>query len=169
VASVGMVEHVGRRGMPGYCEAVHRLLRPEGRALIHGITTRPGTQGIGAFLNSFVFPDGQLQEAGAMVTALQAGGLEVRDLESLREHYALTLRSWVERLEEGGDAAVQLVGVQRARVWKLYMTGSQVGFEQGSIAVHQILAVRQGDAGESGIPLTRADWYTSAPRLAVGV
>ena len=169
VASVGMVEHVGRRRMPGYCEAVRRLLRPEGRALIHGITTRPGTQGIGAFLNSFVFPDGQLQEAGTMVTALQAGGLEVRDVESLREHYALTLRNWVERLEADWDEAVLLVGVQRARVWKLYMSGSQVGFEQGSIAVHQILAVRQGTAGESGIPLTRADWYTSAQRLAVEV
>ena len=104
-----------------------------------------------------------------MVTALQAGGLEVRDVESLREHYALTLRNWVERLEAGWDEAVQLVGVQRARVWKLYMSGSQVGFEQGSIAVHQILAVRQGTAGESGIPLTRADWYTSAQRLAVEV
>ena len=169
VASVGMVEHVGRRGMPGYCEAVRRLLRPEGRALIHGITTRPGTNGIGAFLNSFVFPDGQLQEAGGMVTALQAGGLEVRDVESLREHYALTLRSWVERLEADWDEAVRLVGVQRARVWKLYMTGSRVGFEQGSIAVHQILAVRQGATGESGIPLSRADWYLPERRLAARV
>ncbi|MGO8687570.1 MAG: class I SAM-dependent methyltransferase [Candidatus Dormibacteria bacterium] len=159
VASVGMVEHVGRREMGAYCRAVHRLLRPGGRALIHGITDRPGAGGNGAFLNSFVFPDGQLQEVGGMVTALQAGGLEVRDVESLREHYALTLRSWSDRLEASWDEAVGLVGVQRARVWKLYMSGSRVGFEMGSIAVHQVLAVRPGGGGRSGIPLTRADWY----------
>ena len=169
IASVGMVEHVGHQAMAGYCDAVRGLLRPEGRALIHGITNRPGKSGIGAFLNSFVFPDGELQEAGAMVTALQASGLEVRDVESLREHYALTLHNWVERLEAGWDEAVALVGPERARVWKLYMTGSQVGFEQGSIAVHQMLAVRQGSRGTSGVPLTRADWYLAERRSAVGV
>ena len=169
IASVGMVEHVGRGAMAGYCEAVRGLLRPEGRALIHGITSRPGKGGIGAFLNSFVFPDGQLQEVGSMVTALQASGLEVRDVESLREHYALTLRNWVERLEARWDDAVALVGLPRARVWDLYMSGSRVGFEQGSIAVHQLLAVRQGGRGESGLPLTRADWYLAEGRSAVGV
>ncbi|MGD0447545.1 MAG: cyclopropane-fatty-acyl-phospholipid synthase family protein [Candidatus Dormibacteria bacterium] len=169
IASVGMVEHVGRRAMAGYCEAVHGLLRPEGRALIHGITNRPGKSGIGAFLNSFVFPDGELQEVGSMVTALQASGLEVRDVESLREHYALTLRNWVERLEAGWDDAVALVGLPRARVWDLYMSGSRVGFEQGSIGIHQLLAVRQGGRGESGLPLTRADWYQAERRSAVGV
>jgi cyclopropane-fatty-acyl-phospholipid synthase len=169
IASVGMVEHVGRRAIAGYCEAVHGLLRPEGRALIHGITNRPGKSGIGAFLNSFVFPDGELQEVGSMVTALQASGLEVRDVESLREHYALTLRNWVERLEAGWDDAVALVGLPRARVWDLYMSGSRVGFEQGSIGIHQLLAVRQGGRGESGLPLTRADWYQAERRSAVGV
>jgi cyclopropane-fatty-acyl-phospholipid synthase len=166
VASVGMVEHVGRREMPEYCRAVHRLLRPQGRTLIHGITNRPGAGGNGAFLDSFVFPDGQLQEAGGMVTALQAGGLEVRDVESLREHYALTLRNWVDRLDAAWDQAVRLVGIQRARVWKLYMSGSRIGFERGSIAVHQVLAVRQGTRGESGVPLTRADWYAERSPVA---
>jgi cyclopropane-fatty-acyl-phospholipid synthase len=104
-----------------------------------------------------------------MVTALQASGLEVRDVESLREHYALTLRNWVERLEARWDDAVALVGLPRARVWDLYMSGSRVGFEQGSIAVHQLLAVRQGGRGESGLPLTRADWYLAEGRSAVGV
>ncbi len=159
VASVGMVEHVGRGMMPGYSDTVRRLLRPGGRALIHGITTRPGTHGNSPFLSTFVFPDGELQEVGSMVSALQGAGLEVRDVESLREHYALTLRNWVERLEAGWDEAVQLVGPQRARVWKLYMSGSRAGFELGSIAVHQVLAVRQGAQGHSGLPLTRADWY----------
>jgi cyclopropane-fatty-acyl-phospholipid synthase len=166
VASVGMVEHVGRREMGGYCRSVHELLRPGGRALIHGITDRPSAGGNGAFLDSFVFPDGQLQEVGGMITALQVGGLEVRDVESLREHYALTLRNWVDRLEASWDEAVRLVGVQRARVWKLYMSGSRVGFERGSIAVHQVLAVRQGERGQSEIPLTRADWYAGHPSAA---
>ena len=163
VASVGMVEHVGRRGMPLYSRTVHRLLRPEGRALIHGITTQPGSRGTGPFISSFVFPDGELQEAGAMVTALQDAGLEVRDVESLREHYALTLRNWVERLEASWDEAVRLVGPQRARVWKLYMSGSRAGFELGSIAVHQVLAVRQSAGGRSSLPLTREDWYRTPP------
>jgi len=169
VASVGMVEHVGQSEMAAYCGSIHHLLRPEGRALVHGITNRPGAGGNGAFLNSFVFPDGELQEVGAMVTALQASGLEVRDVESLREHYALTLRSWVERLEASWDEAVRLVGEPRARVWKLYMSGSRVGFEMGSIAVHQVLAVRQGERGGSGVPLTRADWYLAEQRAPAGV
>jgi len=164
VASVGMVEHVGRRGMPGYCQAVHRLLRPGGRALVHGITVPVGQGGQGPFINTFVFPDGQLQEVGSMVTSLQAAGLEVRDVENLREHYALTLASWVDRLVASWDAAVALVGLERARVWRLYMSGSRIGFDLGSLAVDQILAVRQGDHGRSGIPLTRADWY-GAERL----
>ena len=164
VASVGMVEHVGRRGMPGYCQAVHRLLKPGGRALIHGITVPVGQGGQGPFINSFVFPDGQLQEVGSMVTSVQGAGLEVRDVENLREHYALTLAAWVESLEASWDEAVALVGLERARVWKLYMSGSRIGFDLGSIAVDQILAVRQGDRGTAGVPLTRADWY-GAERL----
>jgi cyclopropane-fatty-acyl-phospholipid synthase len=164
VASVGMVEHVGRAGMPGYSATVRRLLRPGGRALIHGITTRTGSRGTGPFISSFVFPDGQLQEVGEMVTALQEAGLEARDVESLREHYALTLRHWVERLEASWDEAVRLVGAQRARVWKLYMSGSRAGFEMGGIAVHQVLTVRQGAGGRSGLPLTRDDWYARRVR-----
>lgn len=159
VASVGMVEHVGPRGMPGYSGTVFDLLHPGGRALIHGITARAGAHGSGPFVSSFVFPDGELQEVGAMASALQRAGLEVRDVESLREHYALTLRAWVERLDASWDEAVRLVGPLRARVWRLYMSGSRAGFELGSISVHQILAVRQGALGRSGLPLRRADWY----------
>ncbi len=162
VASVGMVEHVGRKGMPGYCQAVHQLLRPGGRALIHGITVPVGQGGQGPFVNTFVFPDGQLQEVGSMVTSLQGAGLEVRDVENLREHYALTLASWVDRLTASWDEAVALVGPERARVWKLYMSGSRIGFDLGSLAVDQILAVRQDVRGASGVPLTRADWYGAA-------
>jgi cyclopropane-fatty-acyl-phospholipid synthase len=159
VASIGMVEHVGPKGMPSYSATVQRLLRPGGRALIHGITTRPGDRGSGPFITSFVFPDGRLQEVGRMVSALQTAGLEVRDVESLREHYAMTLRRWVEGLERSWEEAVRIAGAQRARVWKLYMSGSRASFELGSIAIHQILAVRQGPQGASGLPLTRADWY----------
>jgi cyclopropane-fatty-acyl-phospholipid synthase len=168
VASVGMVEHVGRRGMPEYSRIVHSRLRPGGRALIHGITTRPGSAGNGPFISSFVFPDGQLQEVGSMVSALQVAGLEARDVESLREHYALTLGHWVERLEAAWDEAVRMVGVQRARVWKLYMSGSRAGFERGTIAVHQVLAVRPAAGGRSGLPLTRADWFRDVAAPGAG-
>jgi cyclopropane-fatty-acyl-phospholipid synthase len=166
VASVGMVEHVGPEGMPRYSETVRSLLRPGGRALIHGITARPEARGSGPFMATFVFPDGRLQEVGRMVTALQTAGLEVRDVESLREHYAMTLARWLEGLETSWEEAVRIVGAQRARVWKLYMSGSRAGFELGSVAVHQILAVRQGVGGASGLPLTRADWYIPATRSA---
>jgi cyclopropane-fatty-acyl-phospholipid synthase len=104
-----------------------------------------------------VFPDGELLEVGTTVSALQQEGLEARHVESLREHYARTLRQWVANLEAHWDAAVAEVGPGRARVWRLYMAGSARGFEAGRISVHQVLAVDPGAGGVSGMPL-RPDW-----------
>lgn len=162
VASVGMVEHVGRRHMAEYCGLIHRLLRPGGRALVHGITTRPGESGIDPFISAFVFPDGQLQEVGSMVTHLQEAGLEVRDVESLREHYALTLSRWRDAFEAHRDDAAALAGEERTRIWRLYLAACEVSFRLGGTSVHQILTVRP-DRGRSGLPLRREDWYTGPP------
>jgi cyclopropane-fatty-acyl-phospholipid synthase len=160
VASIGMVEHVGRRLLRTYTRAIRRALRPGGRALVHGITCRAGEPlHRGSFINSFVFPDGELEDVGAVVRALDSERLEVRDVESLREHYVLTLGHWVRRLEERWEDAVRYAGSERARVWRLYMTGSRTAFASGRISVHQTLAVRADADGSAGMPLRRDDWY----------
>jgi cyclopropane-fatty-acyl-phospholipid synthase len=105
-----------------------------------------------------VFPDGELHEVGTVVSVMQQQRIEVRDVESLREHYALTLRNWVANLEHDWDRAVSIVGPNRARVWRLYMAGAALGFEAGRTSIHQVLGVRTADAGASGMPATRASF-----------
>jgi cyclopropane-fatty-acyl-phospholipid synthase len=156
VASVGMVEHVGHRHLPGFARTIAGALREGGRALLHGISTWPRDPGRSRLVDAFVFPDGELQEVGSMVTALQDARLEVRDVESLREHYVLTAGRWLDALAERRDEAVALVGEQRVRLWRLYLTASASSFRRSDINVHQILAVRPGATGASGLPLRRA-------------
>ncbi len=164
ISSIGMIEHVGLSRLAEYLGDLYRLLRPEGRLLNHGIS-RPGPSGLArtSFINRYVFPDGELHEVGAVVSAAQAQHFEVRDVESLREHYAKTLRRWVANLEAGWDRAVALVGPSRARVWRLYMAGSAVNFEAARTSIHQVLAVKGGPDGESGMPLTRAELLGLVP------
>jgi cyclopropane-fatty-acyl-phospholipid synthase len=178
ISSIGMSEHVGRRSLANYAQILFDLLRPGGRFLNHAIgrpvsfdadpqpskaseLTRQmqialgmrGPSKIGSpFMERYVFPDGELHEVGMMVSTFQAHGFEVRHLEGLREHYALTLRHWVDNLTKRFDEAVEEVGEQRARVWKLYMAGSAVGFERHHLEIHQILCVRPLD-GVSGVAL----------------
>ncbi|WP_243407138.1 SAM-dependent methyltransferase, partial [Frankia canadensis] len=167
ISSVGMVEHVGRAMLPTYFASLYGLLRPGGRLLNHGISLPGDPAGAGRgrphlgpvplpkgrdFLRRYVFPDGELHEIGLMTSLTQAAGFEVRHVENLREHYALTLRAWVRRLEEDWDTAIRLAGAGRARVWRLYMAGSALSFESGQTQIHQTLAVRP-DAGRSGQPL----------------
>lgn len=160
VASIGMVEHVGRKQMGVYSDAVYRALRPGGRALIHGITQRPTmVWNRASFNDAFVFPDGEVEDIGAMIREYERAGLEVRDVESLREHYEMTLRHWGLRLDARWDEAVQIAGEARARVWRLYMIGAAISFRLGMLALHQTLAIRPGPDGASNIPLTRSDWY----------
>lgn len=160
VASVGMIEHVGRTHLRTYARSIRRALRPGGRALIHGITCPPATPlNRTSFINTFVFPDGELEDVSRVVRALELEHLEVRDVENLREHYALTLTHWVRRLEQRWEEAVRIAGPERARVWRLYMSASIVAFRTARIGVHQTLAVRTTADGRSGLPLTRDDWY----------
>ena len=159
VASVGMVEHVGEANLPGYFAALRSLLAPGGRLLNHGITTAAGRTAMKdrrGFIQRYVFPDGELPEVGVVVSAAERAGLEVRHEENLREHYALTLRAWVANLESDYERAEKLVGPARARIWRLYMAGSALGFEAGNIELHQVLAVRS-ERGRSAMPL-RPDW-----------
>jgi cyclopropane-fatty-acyl-phospholipid synthase len=157
ISSIGMFEHVGMSRLAAYFQRLHALLRPEGRLLNHAISGPSGKGAIDdrSFIGRYVFPDGELQEVGTVVSAMQENGLEVRDVESLREHYALTLRRWVANLESGWDEAIRLAGAARARVWRLYMAGSAVNFEHGRTSIHQVLGVRPSTDGASGMPLDR--------------
>jgi cyclopropane-fatty-acyl-phospholipid synthase len=154
VASVGMYEHVGRARLGEYVGLVAGLLRPGGLFLNHGIVrAKPRPWDRHSFIARYVFPDGELHPVGAVVDAMEHTGLEVRDDESLREHYALTLRRWVANLAANRAAAIAEAGVERERIWRLYMTGSALAFEAGDISVHQVLAAKPG--APHGLPLTR--------------
>jgi cyclopropane-fatty-acyl-phospholipid synthase len=156
IASIGMAEHVGEQAYAEYAGRLRDLLQPAGRLLNHQISRRPGPPRAGtSFISAYVFPDGELLPLATTVGVLEDVGLEVRDVESLREHYARTLRRWVGNLERGWDRAVALTSEGRARVWRLYMAGSALAFEAGRIGVNQVLAVRPGPAGESAMPATR--------------
>jgi cyclopropane-fatty-acyl-phospholipid synthase len=146
VASIGMYEHVGRDQLPAYAAKLRSLLRPGGRLLNHGIArTKPGR--VGAFINRYVFPDGDLQPVDSLLHALQDEDFEVRHVETLREHYATTLRHWVANLDANRSEAVRLAGSERERVWRLYMTGSAQAFEDGDLGVYQTLAYAGASSG----------------------
>jgi cyclopropane-fatty-acyl-phospholipid synthase len=155
IASVGMYEHVGRDQLDPYARTLHDLLVPGGLFLNHGIARLhsepppPDT-----FLTRYVFPDGELHPVTDVMTAMQEAALEVRDVESLREHYPLTLRAWLANLEAHHTHAVAEIGAERERVWRLYMLASALGFEAGDVTVYQVLGTRP-DAPHN-LPLTRA-------------
>jgi cyclopropane-fatty-acyl-phospholipid synthase len=156
VSSIGMFEHVGLAQLRVYFDRLYALVTPGGRLLNHGIS-RPNDDSKArisprGFVARYVFPDGELHEVGSVVTTLQRSGFEARHMESLREHYALTLRAWVANLETNWEAAVAEVGAPRARVWRLYMAASALGFETNGNQVHQVLAVKP-DGARSGLPL----------------
>ncbi len=154
IASVGMYEHVGRAELARYATTVARLLRPGGLFLNHGITRlAPHAPEPDPFISRYVFPDGELHPLADVVAVLQAADLEVRDVESLRDHYGLTLRRWVANLAAHRDEATREVGPERERIWRLYMLGSALGFEAGEISVHQVLVARPG--APHGLPLIR--------------
>jgi len=159
ISSIGMAEHVGRRQLGGYLGVLASLLTPTGRLLNHAISTPEGAAyGRRTFIARYVFPDGELPDVADVVRGMQAHGLDVRDVEALREHYGLTLRRWSENLERRWDDACGLVGVRRARVWRLYLAGAAVSFDIADIGVHQVLGVKLTGDGDSGMALTRASF-----------
>jgi len=159
VVSVGMVEHVGAARLPDFCARVWQTLRPGGAFLLHGIgTSQPGLARRGPFAQHYVFPDTELVSIASTIEAAEATGFEVRDLESLREHYALTLRAWERRLQTRWTEATSLAGDAACRVWRLFMAGAAYRFHVNDYNLYQTLLVKPAD-GASGLPLTRADWY----------
>ena len=153
ISSIGMFEHVGAARMAQYFETLRRLLTPTGRLLNHAISKAGGSfLGGRTFIGRYVFPDGELLDVADVVRAMQQSGFEVRDVESLREHYSKTLHHWVSNLEDRWDEAVGLVGAPRANIWRLYMAASANGFDDGGLAIHQVLGVVPDRDGHSGMP-----------------
>ena len=167
VASVGMFEHVGLKNLPVYFATVHRLLKPAGLFLNHGITHDvEGWEKTSSteFINRYVFPDGQLDTVSNIQRGMERARFEIADVEALRPHYALTLRHWVARLERHHDDALRYVSESTYRVWRLYMAACALEFESGEIGVYQVLASKR-TLGAARLPLTRAHLHrTSAVR-----
>ena len=156
VSSIGLIEHIGVNNYPAYFRFLRSRLRPCGRLLNHGIT-RPDNRNPGlrrrGFIGRYVFPDGELTGSGDIVCSMEDAGLEVQHQENLRVHYARTLKRWCENLEDNWDECVAEADLATAKIWGLYMAGSRLAFERNGIQLHQVLATRTGDLGESSYPL----------------
>jgi cyclopropane-fatty-acyl-phospholipid synthase len=160
VSSIGLTEHIGIRNYPSYFSFLRDKLVPGGRLLNHCITRADNVaRDTGAFIDRYVFPDGELTGSGRIISEIQDIGLEVRHEENLREHYALTLKGWCENLADNWDECVREVGEGTAKVWGLYMAGSRLSFERNEIQLHQVLAVKPDSDGNAHFPL-RPTWLS---------
>ncbi len=164
IASIGMFEHVGVRRYPGYFGKIHRVLKPGGFVLNHGITHNvEGAEslgsGIGDFVEEYVFPGGQLAHVATVIEGMAREGLEMVDAEALREHYAATLWRWLDALEANADVARAEVGEEKFRVWRIYLAGSAHAFERGWLSLWQLLAGKPLLDGSLPHPLTREYMY----------
>ena len=155
VASIEMGEHVGQANYPTYVEVLRRNVRPQGRVLVQQMSRRGRHPGGGPFIESFIAPDMHMRPVGETVELIEAGGLEVRDVHMMREHYVATVRDWLASFEAHQVRLRELLGEEALRVWRLYLVGGAMAFRDGRMGVDQILSVRNDDAGHSGMPATR--------------
>jgi cyclopropane-fatty-acyl-phospholipid synthase len=154
VSSIEMGEHVGERNYPTYAEVLHRAVRPGGRVLVQQMSRTGRWPGGGPFIESFIAPDMYMRPVGETVAYLERGGLEVRDVHGLREHYVLTVAGWLERFEANVERLTALVGEEVVRVWRLYLVGGAMAFRDGRMGVDQILLVRPG--ADHALPRVRS-------------
>jgi cyclopropane-fatty-acyl-phospholipid synthase len=162
IISIGMIEHVGQHRLASYYARAMELLAPGGAFLIQGIGTRDGQPALGPFANRYVFPDAEVLPIQDVVRAAEDSGFEVRDVESLREHYVLTLNAWNRRLEEHHEEAARVVGEVTYRVWRAYMAMAGYLFRRGRLSLYHTLCVK-AENGCAGLPLTRESWYEPLP------
>jgi cyclopropane-fatty-acyl-phospholipid synthase len=154
VGSIEMGEHVGEANYPTYVDVLRRAVKPGGRVLVQQMSRTGAHPGGGPFIESFIAPDMHMRPVGETVAHLEQGGLEVRDVHSLREHYVRTVEGWLERFEEHLDELTALVGEEVVRVWRLYLVGGQLAFRDGRMGVDQILCARPG--GAHSVPPVRS-------------
>ncbi|MGE6737997.1 class I SAM-dependent methyltransferase, partial [Streptomyces sp. NPDC059900] len=159
ISVIEMGEHVGDAEYPGFAAQLYGLLRPQGRILVQQMSRGSKAPGGGAFIESYIAPDMHMRPVGETIGLWEAAGFEMRAAESLREHYVRTVDAWRDTLEERWEEFVSLVGTEAARTWRLYLVGGSLAFEERRMGVDQILAVRTGDRGRSGMPATTADWH----------
>ncbi|MBV9488835.1 MAG: class I SAM-dependent methyltransferase [Verrucomicrobia bacterium] len=172
IVSVGMAEHVGREQLADYFGLALGALKPGGVFLNHAI----GAATLAAarhprrneFIDRYVFPDGDIPPVPVLLNAAESAGFEIRDVENLREHYALTLRHWVRRLEARHAEALSFVNEPTYRTWRLYMAGSAHGFRRGQLGIYQTLLAKPDGQGNAHLPLTRDDWYAYKPSGTFG-
>jgi cyclopropane-fatty-acyl-phospholipid synthase len=160
VASIEMGEHVGEDNYPTYVKALHDNVIAGGRVLIQQMSRTGPHPGGGPFIESFIAPDMYMRPVGRTVAMIEEGGLEVRDVHALREHYVRTVDAWIETFESNWDRVVDLVGVEVARVWRLYLVGGGIAFRDGRMGVDQILSVRPHGDGRSGMEPVRPQWVS---------
>jgi cyclopropane-fatty-acyl-phospholipid synthase len=149
VGSLEMGEHVGEQNYSTYAQVLHDAVKPGGRVLIQQMSRaggRKGHPGGGPFIESFIAPDMHMRPVGETVAFLERGGLEVRDVHMLREHYVRTVDGWLENFESNIERLTELVGEEVVRVWRLYLVGGSMAFRDGRMGVDQILMVRPGAA-----------------------
>lgn len=174
IVSVGMYEHVGLANLPVYFKTIARLLKPGGALLNHGIIiTDPegraqGPPG-GEFINRHVFPGGELANLSRVITEFARAGLEPTDVEDLRPHYALTLSHWSKRLEARAAEAMAAAGLERYRIWRLYLPAMAYAFQRGWLSVAQVLGYKPLEAGMAPRPWTREHQYSGSGESDDGV
>jgi cyclopropane-fatty-acyl-phospholipid synthase len=155
VASIEMGEHVGEDNYPTYTSTLFRMLKPTGRVVLQQMSRGPVAPGGGAFIERYIAPDMTMRPIGRTLDHLESAGFEIREVHAMREHYVDTVRAWADTLENRWDDAVALIGEAGARVWRLYLVGGALAFEENRMGVDQILAVRPAAGGISGMPATR--------------
>jgi len=172
ITSVGMFEHVGRKNLPAYFTKVRELLKEDGVAMNHGITSSDFNSGEtalggGEFIDKYVFPDGELPHISLALEALQQGGLEAFDVENLRRHYAHTLNHWARNFENAATQAREHVSEEKFRIWRVYLAGCAYAFENDDVAIYQIVCRRAGRRAET-LPWSRRYMYDQR-RTPLGV
>jgi cyclopropane-fatty-acyl-phospholipid synthase len=164
ISTIEMGEHVGAANYPAFLATLRGVLRPEGRLLVQQMSHAPDHPGGGPFIESYIAPDMYMRPLPELLHLVHDAGFEIRDVHALREHYVRTVDAWHEEFERRWDEVVGLVGMEQARVWRLYLVGGALAFEQNRMGVDQILSVKPTADGCIGLPPTRLGWEPHASR-----